>query len=59
MIMNMVGTDWARLIKNNHWKGFSNPQNLPITGKVSRKEKGGNTVTVVDTLATAAVAIRS
>ncbi len=49
---------WARLIKNNQWKDFNNPPNVPmITGKVSRKEKGGNAVTVVDTLATAAVAI--
>ena len=49
---------WARMIKNNQWKDFNNPPNLPmITGKVSRKDKGANTVTVVDTLATAAVAI--
>ena len=48
----------ARLIKNNQLKDFNNPPNLPmITGKVSHKEKGGNAVTVVDTLATAAVAI--
>ena len=47
---------WARMMKNNRWKDFNNPPNLPmITGKVSRKDKGGNTV--VDTLATAAVAI--
>ena len=46
---------WARMIKNNQWKDFNNPPNLPkITGKVSRKDKS---VTVVDTLATAAVAI--
>ena len=38
---------WARLIKNNQWKDFNNPPNLPmITGKVLRKEKGGNAVTV-------------
>ena len=44
------------MIRNNQWKDFNNPPNLPmITGKVSRKEKGGNNV--VDTLATAAVAI--
>ena len=49
---------WARLIKNNQWKDFNNPPSLSmITGKVLRKEKGGNAVTVVDTLATAAVAI--
>ena len=47
---------WARMIRNNQWKDFNNPPNLPMTtGKVSRKEKGGNAV--VDTLATAAVAI--
>ena len=58
MIMTMASTDWARWIKNNQWKDFNYPPNLPmITGKVSRKEKGGNAVTVVDTLATAAVAI--
>ena len=43
------------MIKNNQWKDFDNPPNLPmITGKVSHKDNGGNTV--VDTLATAAVA---
>ena len=47
---------WARMMKNNQWKDFNNPPNLPmITEKVSRKDEGGNTV--VDTLATAAVAI--
>ena len=46
---------WARMIKNNQWKDFNNPPSLPmITGKVSRKDKS---VTVVDILATAAVAI--
>ena len=41
---------------NNQYKDFNNPPNLlMITGKVSRKDKGGNTM--VDTLATAAVAI--
>ena len=47
---------WARMIRNNQWKDFNNPPNVPmITGKVPRKEKNSNTV--VDTLATAAVAI--
>ena len=46
---------WARMMKNNQWKDFNNPPNLlMITGKVSCKDKGGNTV--VDSLATAAVA---
>ena len=53
MIMTMANTG---MIRNNQWKDFNNPPNLPmITGKVSRKDKGGNAV--VDTLATAAVAI--
>ena len=47
---------WARMIRNNQWRDFNNPPNLPmITGKVTRKGKTDNTV--VDTLATAAVAI--
>ena len=40
----------------NQWKDFNNPPNVPmITGKVPRRDKGGNPV--VDILATAAVAI--
>ena len=44
------------MIRTSQWKDFNTPPNVPmITGKVSRKEKSSNTV--VDTLATAAVAI--
>ena len=47
---------WARMIRNNQWKDFNNPPNVPmITGKVPCRDKRGNAV--VDTLATAAVAI--
>ena len=44
------------MIRNNQWKDFNNPPNVPmITGKVPRRDKGGNPV--VDTPATAAVVI--
>ena len=49
---------WARMIKNNQWKDFNSPPNVPmITGKVSHKDNGGTSTNVVDTIATAAVAI--
>ena len=49
---------WARMIKNNQQKDFNSPPNVPmITGQVSRKNKGGTSTNVMDTIATAAVAI--
>ena len=66
MLQSIYGDDydcgqcrlWARMIKNNQWKDFNSPPNVPmITEKVSRKDKSGTSTNEVDTIATAAVAI--